>query len=279
MTKRLAVSTLLLFAATAFGSPSRQPAPGFTIPVIGDAAGGRARYFSTMLIENHLDRDQRVRIDFYPANGGSRNDYPRYLTVPAHSTIVQQTSLIHNRLGLLPAGAMGAERFVAVTDSGADDPAGRISGQATITAVPIHAEGTYRQEIDQVQDADLSGGGEELVFFGARGGHSHTNVGVVNSDPVSSATFAVELIKNGIRQSAFVITVGPASVVQVTAPALEHAPDHMTVRIVRTTESASKWTAYVSVVDDRTGDGWTATRIQQPHLILGCGDPLKSCGL
>ena len=64
----------------------------------------------------------------------------------------------------------------------------------------------------------------------------------------------------------------------MTAPGLNEAPDYLTVNVTRTSDSTEKWTAYVSVVDSRTGDGWTAPRVKQPNVVLGCGVHW-SCGL
>lgn len=127
-------AVVLLFASTALGaSDSNEPASAVTIPIIGDTSGARAVYYSTIFVENHLEREQR--------------------------------DAVHNLLGLVPTNAIGAERLVAVTPTGADDPEGLISARATIVAVPRDGAGTYHQEISQVRAAELRGTGEELGFF------------------------------------------------------------------------------------------------------------------
>ncbi len=282
MSRHWTAAVLLLLTTSAFAAPDvREPAPAVTIPIVGDTAGVRAVYYSTILIENHLDREQRIRVDFYPANGTRlTSSFPRYFNLPARSITVHQTDAIHNINGLLPIRAIGAERIVTVTGEGVDDPEGRISARATITAIPHAGGGTFRQEIEQVPDADLRGDHQSLTFLGARGGrNSRTNVGVVNLDWENSATYAVRVTKNDLVYSEFTITAAPRSVAQITAPGLENAPDYLTVSITRTTSSSHKWTGYVSVVDDRTGDGWTAPQIEQPNVILGCGNVHFSCGL
>ena len=198
MTHRWMVVLLLLVASTALAaSDSPEGAPAVTIPIIGDTAGARAFYYSAIFVENHLDREQRIRLDFYPANGTrDRGGFPRYVTVPPRSITVQETDAVHNLLGLVPTNAIGAERLVAVTSTGAEDPEGRITARATITALPRDGSGTYRQEVGQVRDAELRGTGEELVFVGARGGpHARTNVGVVNFDRANPAIYAVTISK------------------------------------------------------------------------------------
>ena len=154
MTHRWMVVLLLLVASTALvASDSPEGAPAVTIPIIGGTAGARALYYSAI-----------IRLDFYPPSGTrDRGGFPRYVTVPPRSITVQETDAVHNLLGLVPTNAIGAERLVAVTSTGEDDPEGRITARATITALPRDGAGTYRQEIGQVRDAELRGTGEALV--------------------------------------------------------------------------------------------------------------------
>ena len=241
-----------------------QVANEFVIPVVGNTAGVNGTYFrSDVMISNFRSAPQRLAV-YVIEEGKSGFPAPVFFDLPAFENGGHLGLVSNDFLGArLNKTGLAALVIQAVTAGGTLDPNGKIDGLSRVwTPQPgsssnDESAGTASQTLLSVAPNHLNNGNFSAFVINMRQDENfRMNVGIVNLSPVS-LTWRVDAF--GTRaDSTMNVTVPANSMDQVamTAGNIGNAVVTFTL-ITPNAPSTTRWTAYASSVDNRTGDGWT----------------------
>lgn len=240
-----------------------QVASAFVLPVVASTSGAGGEFFrSEVVLSNFKSVPQRVAVSFLPLQAAS----------PITRTVFELPSYENNgdlglvaedfltaRMGVSGLGALVVEGIDA---SGAADSTAQIDGFARVwTPQPArngcpNPTGTVSQTMLAVPTNHLAGSQFPAFAIGLRHDENfRTNVGIVN---LSSAEQTWEVEVTGTRGGiTFNVRVPGNSLNQVALPTGTYG--NLSVTFTLTTQAGGgeiRWTAYVTSVDNRTGDGW-----------------------
>jgi len=234
------------------------------IPVVGNTPGVNGTYFrSDVMISNFRSASQRLAV-YAIERGKSGFGTPVFFDIPAFES--------GGDLGIVSTDFLGAQLnktglaalvVQAVTPAGALDPNGKIDGISRIwtpaPGSPVNDEssGTASQTLLSVPANHLTNINFSAFVMGMRQDENfRLNIGVVNLSSVSH-TWRIDVF--GTRSDAtMTLTLPAVSMDQVAVPAGNYGSAVVTFTLIDSNPPAStRWTAYASSVDNRTGDGWT----------------------
>ena len=180
---RLAVLVVTLaLAASVFASQT------FYIPAMGSVTSSTVNYFTQFRVTNHLDKEQKVRVDWIGQNGVASQDGALIMTLGPNVT--QLTTGIAG----ITSSALGSARFVAIDDNGNLDPGASISGEAVIVGLRRADNARLTETVDgiplesmRVDDSDPRG----MIFYPVPLGSMRANYGIVN-DSASPDVYQIE---------------------------------------------------------------------------------------
>ncbi|HEX9982333.1 MAG TPA: hypothetical protein VGF69_03635, partial [Thermoanaerobaculia bacterium] len=232
------------------------------IPAAGDVVGGNGTHFrSDITIYNLRGQSQRVELVFAPA-GGSANPPRRTVLIPPLSTLSSENFVVE----VIGSTGLGAITLRAVDANGALDPNGSLYGTSRIwTPQPPDGEGTTSQSMPVLPQSEVNH--THLVFVGHRQSQQYrNNVGIANFDATTTQTFRITV-------SGSVPTFAPV-IHEVTLPPMATSqigvqwPDDPELRVdveVLPQPGGGRgtfWLAYMSSVDNVTGDSWSTLGVE-----------------
>jgi hypothetical protein len=255
----LLLLVLLLTAAVAAAQSSNY----LVVPVAGDVEGAFGTHFrSDITIYNLRGQSQRVEMTFAP-QGGSANPPKRTVLIPPLSTLSSENFVVE----VIGASGLGAITLRAVDANGQLDPNGNLYGTSRIwTPQPPDGEGTTSQSMPVLPQTGVNH--THIVFVGHRQLEQYrNNVGIANFDATTTQTFRITT-SGSIPTFAPVVrevTLPPLSLSQV--PVEWPIPDpelRVDVEVLPQQGGGrgSFWLAYVSSVDNVTGDSWSTLGVE-----------------
>lgn len=227
----------------------------FIIPIAGNAAGGGGTYFrSDLLIRNNRTTAQEVSLGYFPAN--QSNAYGGFfrVSVPGSTTITYR-DVVGSVFGRTGLGAI----VVVGSFNGNFDPDAQLHGFSRIWTPQPGSNGTVSQSFPALSGNDLDSRYSALAIGGRQDGGFRSNVGIFNISN-SPRTFQLAAAGNGSDVATLSITVPAYSVVQV--PMASSLSGDIRMAIAPFPGEGFFYSAYVSSVDNFTGDSWSANFVQ-----------------
>lgn len=237
-----------------------QVGPSFVLPVVGSTPGAFNTFFkSDTVISNFREAPQRISITILRQNTPSGSDPVIYRDLPAYRQGGELAIVSEDFLASLGRSGLAAVLVQAVDGAGNLDPNGQLDGFTRIWTTPTSGgEGTMSQTLYAVPPDGLKGASFPAFSVGLRqDANFRTNVGIVNLSH-QGRRWKVDFF--GVAGSTTMnVDVPPFAMVQVAAPAGNFGQHLVTFTLdttVGTDIANTRWAAYASSVDNRTGDGW-----------------------
>lgn len=238
------------------------------IPAAGDVAGANGTHFrSDISITNLRDVPQQVRLSWIPRGDAPPAAQVRRLNLAPHATITS-ANFVAEHIGVFGLGSIE----ITAVDGGAgnnDDPDGRLYATSRIYSPQPGVAGTVSQSLPALPINTIVH--QRLLFTGHRhGGQYRTNLGVVNLLNDVEQTYRVHV--SGSVQTAlpvqFELKVGPRSMEQVSIDWPEDPQLRVQVEVLPQPAGGvgTLWTAYLSSIDNVTGDSWSTLGVEVGDL-------------
>jgi hypothetical protein len=256
--KRLFVIALFFVASASFAGVV-QPlgaASQVLIPAAGSIAGANGTFFhSDISIINLASHDQTILLRWLP-QVGTGSTMTSTIMLPARSGL-RSADFVHDYLNTTGLGSL----IISGTDAnGNADLSATLYVNSRIWSPQPRTSGTTSQSFPAIPVNTINTPVAALFAVGGpdNSANYRVNVGIVNLDPNNTQTFVVQLPQSGGTIQAFVVTLAPMSMQQLSLGS-NNSPSTQ-VNIQNTTAAATRsnlWTAYGSTVDNITGDAWS----------------------
>lgn len=242
----LAVLVVTLVAASAFAGST------FYIPAMGSVTSSTVNYFTQYRVTNHLNRTQKVRVDWISQNGDASHDGA--LTMILGPNVTQVTTGIAGIAGT--SASLGSARFVAIDDSGNTDASASISGEAVIIGLRRADNARLTETVDGIplesmrsDDSDPRG----MIFYPLPLQGMRANYGIVN-DSESQDVYEIEAnaIASPLTWRETILVPAHAMVQRPLSADLND--DAVIVTIKKLGQTSGTWTSYISSIDRITSD-------------------------
>lgn len=247
----------LLVAAVSSASVVQPLGTGFQllIPAAGSTPGANNTFFrSDISIVNLRDATQTVSLQWIP-QAGTGQSVVRFIDIPARSGL-RSADFVSEVLGQSGLGSI----IVTGTNVGQPDTGARLFVSSRIWTPQPGTTGTTSQSFEAIPVASINT--PAAVFFGASGQDNpvnyRVNVGIVNLDPANTQTFTVS-VPSALIDPPLVrtVTLPPSSMTQINLGSGFPGSTQIQIRNGTTGTSSNQWTAYVSTVDNVTGDAFS----------------------
>lgn len=259
--RRIALAFVaVLFAATASAQTNR-----LVIPAAGDVPGANGTHFrSDIAITNLRNVDQMVMFVWMPRPGTGNPVSGRGILIPAHG-VIQSDNFVREYLGETGLGALEIRAIGSASDTSID-AAGRLHATSRIWTPQPGSTGTVSQSLPALPLQSIVH--ENIRFIGHRTGPQfRTNVGIVNllDDITQTYTVTVTGSVQVFEPLVFFVEVPPQSMQQVP---IDWPADPKLVVDVQVLPqpngggTGTLWTAYLSTVDNITGDSWSTLGVE-----------------
>ncbi|HEY0139540.1 MAG TPA: hypothetical protein VGF48_01520 [Thermoanaerobaculia bacterium] len=259
--KRLAPALLSVLIA---GLASAQESNRLLIPAAGDVPGANGTHFrSDISITNLRDVDQMVMLTWIPRAGSGSPVSGRGILIPARAT-VQSDNFVTEFLGERGLGSIEIEAIGSSVPR-ATDAAGRLYATSRIWTRQPNSAGTVSQSLPAVPYTEIVH--EHTRFTGHRTGPQfRTNLGIVNllNDVTQNYAVTVTGSVQTFEPLVFFVEVPPLSMQQVPIDWPEDPKLVVDVQALRQPNGGfgTLWMAYLSTVDNITGDSWSTTGVE-----------------
>jgi hypothetical protein len=224
-------------------------ASALLFPAAGSVAGSNGTFFrSDVSLVNYLSSDQNIHVFFLKQGIDNSSATSTSINLSANTPAVQRdfvgTTLGQSGLGAIVVFAMSGG---AVTTSASMD------GFSRIWTNQPGALGSVSQAFPPISIHDSIGSLTGYALGGRQDTDFRTNVGIVNLDTVAH-TWTIDV--NGVqKRQTFTIFVPAFSMNQQAIPAGVYGDLAVSMK---SDGFAFWWSAYVTSVDNRTGDGWVS---------------------
>jgi hypothetical protein len=226
-------------------------------PSVGSVAGGGGTYFrSDVQIANNRNSDQNVFIFFGANSGPYAGSGLGYYKVLSARTIYFWRDFVGTFFG---TSGLGYVTVFGDDAYGNVDMAASLSGSSRIWTA--FAGGTVATSFPAVSPLDSFGYNFARALGNRIDGGFRSNVGIVNLD-VNGQThyYSVRVVSVGFSAT-FTVMVPPLQLVQTAIPFQPNGD--IFVEITPDGSAAGEyWSAFVSTVDNVTGDGWVSHAAQ-----------------
>ncbi|HEX7152318.1 MAG TPA: hypothetical protein VF618_12590 [Thermoanaerobaculia bacterium] len=262
MKTKLGLFSLVLLLAASVASA--QSSNYLVVPAAGDVVGGNGTHFRSDITLYNLrgDASQRVELRFAP-QGGSVNPPRRTLTL-APLSIISSENFVADVLG---ASGLGAMTILAVDANGNLDPNGKLYATSRIwTPQPPDGAGTTSQSMPVLPQSEVNH--TKIVFVGHRQLEQYrNNVGIANFDATTTQTFRVTVSGSipTLVPVIFDVTLPPMSMSQSGIQWPTPDPELRVEVEVLPQPGGGRgtfWLAYMSSVDNVTGDSWSTLGVE-----------------
>ena len=262
--RSLSLAFSLAFALSSFAEVMvpQTGAARIWIPVAGSTAGANDTFFrSEISITNVRNSDQRVQLYWLPQGSPGAGTPLRTYDIPARRGLSSDDFVDR----LLNLSGLGAVEVVAVTNTGAFDPAGVLHVTSRIwTPVPNGGDGTMSQTLPAVVAGQSTSANVKAVFGMRRGAQYRLNVGVMN--PASTTQrFKVEVTilgPSGVEVETVEFDVRARAIEQVNIPA--DSTGVATIVVEDLGGGAGDWLTWASSIDNQSGDAWSQLGFAYP---------------
>lgn len=254
--------SILLIAAAAHAQSSYR----LVVPAAGDVAGANGTHFrSDISITNNRDVAQRVQLRWLSRNGQPDAAQSPAITIQPRGTIRSDNFVAE----YIHAAGLGALEIVAVNDNNQIDEGGLLYATSRIWSNQPGASGTVSQSLPVQRIQEIVH--QHIAFTGhPHGGQYRTNLGLVNLLTDVTQTFRVNV--TGSVQTAvpviFDVTVKPYGMEQVPIDWPEYPQLRVDVQVLPQPGGGlgTLWTAYLSSIDNLTGDSWSTLGVELEDL-------------
>ena len=249
MRTRLAVLVATIaVAASTFASQT------FYIPAMGSVTSSTVNYFTQFRVTNHLDKTQKVRVDWIGRDGVGSQDGA--LVMILGPNVTQLTTGIAGIAG--ESAALGSARFVAIDDNGNVDSQASISGEAVIIGLRRADDARLTETVAGIPVEEMRSGDADprgMIFYPVPLQTMRANYGIVN-DSASPDVYEVEAnaIASPLSWRETVLVPAHAMVQRPLSADLGSDSDSVIVTVRKLGQAAGTWTAYISSIDRITSD-------------------------
>jgi hypothetical protein len=226
-------------------------APQLLVPAGGSTAGAGGTFFrSDITLINFGSTDQRVQLRWLP-QAGAGTPMTTEITIPALN-IIRSEDFVTNYIGVQ---GLGSILITGLTSTGAIDTNAKLYASSRIWTPQPGTSGTTSQTLDVIPPSSTAL--TNAAIFGLRRDQRYrANVGIVNLDPTSAATFVISVPTQAVPATEnYSVTIPPMSMQQVSLA--QSIAILNQINITRASSTAVAWTAYGSSIDNVTGDSWT----------------------
>jgi hypothetical protein len=245
--------SFITVAASAQNVVARGPVPQLLIPAAGAQPGGGGTFFrSDITIINYRGADQRVRLQWLPQDTTGVGLIPTDITIAAGSGIASEdfVTTVVGRSGV------GAILVTGIDAGGNPDPSALLVATSRIWTPAQGGSGTQSQSLPSVPTTDIASG--TISLLGARRDVRYrTNVGIVNLSTTTQTYQAAVFGSGGTEITQASVPAMSMTQFPVTG-ASSTIPLQINVVDIGAPPRSSFWVAYVSSVDNVTGDAWTS---------------------
>ena len=233
-----------------------QSAPQLLIPAAGSTPGVNGTFWrSGIAIANFADRDQLVRLQWLPQ--GATSTFSKTITLPRLGW-VRSNDFVAEILG---QSGLGAILVSGVTSAGDPDPMAALYAQSRIWTPQPGSSGTMSESLPAIPTSTINTPDampDAMVMFpGILGSGSYRlNVGIVNLDPVNAQTINIIISFGPLSDFGVNVTVPPMGMQQASLGSGFFFPEMPMTNVTDAATKTNKWMAYVSTIDNVTGDAW-----------------------
>ncbi|MFL6245108.1 MAG: hypothetical protein ACJ74H_03715 [Thermoanaerobaculia bacterium] len=253
-TTLLLTSLLLCSTAGADLIVPQTSAARVLVPAAGSAAGQNGTFFrSDINVVNVRGLSQRILMYWLPQGRSGAPIAPRSIDLPAANGFASEDFVT----SVMLQEGIGAIEFVGVTSDGQPDPGARLHVTSRIwTPRPDGAAGTLSQTFPAVVMPG-STARVKTVLGMPRSTQYRLNVGVVNpSQTVHRFRVTARIITTTNSEvKTFEFDVQPRSIEQRKIDMVSNGSSQ--VHIENLTDTTTDWQAWVSSVDNESGDAWS----------------------
>jgi hypothetical protein len=243
------------FCAIAILAAVMQPltsAPQLLIPAAGSTPGANGTFWrSDIAIANFADHDQLVRLQWLPQ--GASSTFSKTITLH-RLDFVRSNDFVAAILG---QSGLGAILVTGVTNAGDLDPAAALYAQSRIWTPQPGSSGTMSESLPAIPTSTINTPDAMVMFPGVlSSGNYRLNVGIVNLDPTNAQTINIVISFGPVGNFSVNVTVPPMGMQQASLGSGFFFPEMPMTNATDTLTRTNKWMAYVSTIDNVSGDAW-----------------------
>lgn len=254
----------LALAAVSLAGIASAQSNRLVVPAAGDLPGASGTHFrSDISISNLRNQLQLIRLTWLPRKGSGTPVFSRTISIPAHGVIASDNFVAEylgeHGLGSIVIDAIGSDVPPTV------DAAGRLYATSRIWTPQPGAEGTVSQSLP-VQPLEQIVH-EHIRFTGHRvSPQFRTNLGIVNllDDVAQRYRVTISGSVQTLDPVVLFVDVPPQSIEQLPIDWPEDPKLVVDVEVLPQTGGGvgTLWTAYLSTVDNLTGDSWSTLGVE-----------------
>lgn len=240
-----------------------QSAPQLLIPAAGSTPGANGTFWrSEIAIANFANRDQSVRLQWLPQ--GASSTFSKTITLHGLDFIRSNDFVAE----ILNQSGLGAILVSGVTSGGDLDPTAALYAQSRIWTPQPGSSGTMSQSLPAIPTSTINTPDAMVMFPGVLGsGNYRLNVGIVNLDPVNAQTIEITVSFGPLSNFTVDETVPPMGMQQASLGSGFFFPEMPIANVTDAATKTNKWMAYVSTIDNVTGDAWADLAVAGAPLL------------
>jgi len=254
-----------LVCSTAFAGVVQplQSAPQLLIPAAGSTPGVNGTFWrSDIAIANVNDRQQLVRLQWLPQ--GASSTFSKTITLE-HLSFVRSNDFVAE---ILNQSGLGAILVSGVTSAGDPDPTAALYAQSRIWTPQPGSSGTMSQSLPAIPTGTINTPDAMVMFpFVLGPGSYRLNVGIVNLDPMNAQTINIIISFGAFGNFTMNVTVPPMGMQQASLGSGFFFPEMPMTNVTDALTKTNKWVAYVSTIDNVTGDAWADLAVAGAPLL------------
>jgi hypothetical protein len=227
-------------------------APQLLIPAAGSTPGANGTFWrSDIAVANFADRDQLVQLRWLPQGGSAT--FSKVITLH-RLDFVRSNDFVAEILG---QSGLGAILVSGVTIIGDLDPTAALYVQSRIWTPLTGSTGTMSQNLPAIPTSTIDTPDAAVMFPGVLGsGNYRLNVGIVNLDPTNAQTINITILFGPFGNFSVNVIVPPLGMQQASLGQGFFFPQLPITNITDSSTKSDRWVAYVSTIDNITGDAW-----------------------
>jgi hypothetical protein len=255
----------LALAAVSLAGIASAQSNRLVIPAAGDLPGAGGTHFRSDISITNLrgDSDQIVMLTWLPRKGSGTPVSARTIVIPARGVIASD-NFVAEYLGEHGLGSIMIDAIGSSVPAG-PDAAGRLYATSRIWTPQPNAEGTVSQSLPAQPLQQIVH--EHIRFTGHRvSPQFRTNLGIVNllDDVAQRYRVTISGSVQTLDPVVLFVDVPPQSIEQLPIEWPEDPKLVVDVEVLPQTSGGvgTLWTAYLSTVDNLTGDSWSTLGVE-----------------
>jgi hypothetical protein len=241
-----------------------QSAPQLLIPAAGSTPGVNGTFWrSDVAIANFANRDQLVRLQWLPQ--GASSTFSKTISLP-RLDFVRSKDFVAEILG---QSGLGAILVSGMTSTGDLDMSAALYAQSRIWTPQPGSAGTMSESLPAIPTSTINTPDAMVMFPGVLGsGNYRLNVGIVNLDPMNAQTINIVISFGPLSNFTVNVTVPPMGMQQASLGSGFFFPEMPMTNGTDALTKTNKWVAYVSTIDNVTGDAWADLAVAGAPLLI-----------